>query len=292
MNKNIRIRVKTPVGLTTPEDTGPGVGQGGVDACIISAVNVDNGVNVTFADSDGEVRYSSLILAPLIYMDDIYRMAEDRKSAQDANDRIVDLVESKLLDLNVDKTNYLVVGNKKARRKLDADMKKSPLTIYDQPMKETKAIKYLGDYLTSNLEDSVHYTVSKRIGIAKLAVYDIRHVLEDKRSSRVGGFSIALDIWQMAIEPMLLFNCETWQNIPKKTLKALNDLYSHFYRCIFRIGIGCPVICFYWQCGTLRVSNIILQRKLSFIHHLSNLPRGSLGRDVFDLQYDSDGSLP
>ena len=61
MNKHIRIRVKTPVGLTTPEDTGPGVRQGGVDACIISAVNVDNGVNVTFADSDGEVRYSSLI---------------------------------------------------------------------------------------------------------------------------------------------------------------------------------------------------------------------------------------
>ena len=90
----------------------------------------------------------------------------------------------------------------------------------------------------------------------------------------------------MAIEPMLSYNAESWQNMPRKTMKALNDLYSHFYRCIFRIGSGCPVICFYWQCGTLRVNNIILLKKLIFIHHLANLPLESLGREIFDLQLE------
>ena len=60
MNKNIRIRVKTPVGLTKPEDTGPTIGQGGVDACTISAVNIDNGVDDAFVDSGGEIVYSGL----------------------------------------------------------------------------------------------------------------------------------------------------------------------------------------------------------------------------------------
>ena len=246
MNKNIRIQVKTPVGLTEPEDTGPTVGQGGVDACTISAVNVDNGVNVAFVDSDGEIVYSGLPLAPLIYMDDIFRMGNDIESAQDANRRIVNMVESKLLDLNLDKTNYLIMGSKKARKKLVTDLQKTPLTIYDQPMKEAKTLKYLGDHFSYNLEESVHLTVTKRIAVAKQAIYEIRHVLEDIRSSKVGGFNVAIDIWQMAVEPMLLYNAESWQNMPRKTLKALNDLYSHFYCCIFRIGSGSPVICFYW----------------------------------------------
>ena len=62
-------------------------------------------------------------------------------------------------------------------------------------------------------------------------------------------------------------------------------MYNYFHRVIFRNGSGCPVIRFYWQCGTLRVSHIILKRKLVFIHHLANLPVGSLSRDFFELQY-------
>ena len=53
MNKNIRIKVKTSVGLTPSEDTGPVLGT--VEAGIISSVSLGNGVDVTFADSDCEV---------------------------------------------------------------------------------------------------------------------------------------------------------------------------------------------------------------------------------------------
>ena len=54
MNKNIRIKVKTPVGLTESADTGPGATQGSVDAAIISSVSIGNDVSDNFASSDGD----------------------------------------------------------------------------------------------------------------------------------------------------------------------------------------------------------------------------------------------
>ena len=72
MNKSIKIKVKTSVGLTPSDDTGPVLGQGTVEAGIISSVSLGNGVDVTFADSDCEVRYFELKLSALCYQDDIF----------------------------------------------------------------------------------------------------------------------------------------------------------------------------------------------------------------------------
>ena len=151
-------------------------------------------------------------------------------------------------------------------------------------MKEVESLKYLGDSLSATCEESVHKTVLKRIGIAKKAVYEVRAVVEDKRANQVGGFNVALEIWDAAIVPMLLNNCESWQNISKKTLKILDDLFNLFYRSLFRIGSGCPKANLYWQCGTYTVDNIILKKKLMFIFHLANLPPHSLAFEVFSVQ--------
>ena len=62
MNKNVRIRVKTPVGLTKSEDVGPCVTQGGIEAGTISSVSIGNSVSSTFSDSDCEVQYRNVNL--------------------------------------------------------------------------------------------------------------------------------------------------------------------------------------------------------------------------------------
>ena len=41
---------------------------------------------------------------------------------------------------------FLVVGNKKARIKLQNEVKDKPLLLYNANMKEEKMMKYLGDY--------------------------------------------------------------------------------------------------------------------------------------------------
>ena len=54
LNENIRIRVRTPVGVTDSADTGPGQGQGTISAAIISSVNLDSGVKETFHEREDE----------------------------------------------------------------------------------------------------------------------------------------------------------------------------------------------------------------------------------------------
>ena len=68
MNKNTRISVHTPVGVTEEEDTGEGLGQGTLEGAIVSAVNLDNGVNDSFGDSEYEVSYGDLRLQFFIRM--------------------------------------------------------------------------------------------------------------------------------------------------------------------------------------------------------------------------------
>ena len=64
MNRNTRIMVKTPVGCSQSADTGPIITQGSVEAGVLSSVSIDNGTDVTFVNSDCEVMYHGLKLAP------------------------------------------------------------------------------------------------------------------------------------------------------------------------------------------------------------------------------------
>ena len=70
----------------------------------------------------------------------------------------------------------------------------------------------------------------------------------------------------------------------KKTLKMLDDLFHKFCQIIFRVGTGCPTVSYYWQSGSLTMSNLILGKQLNFVHHLSNLPEDALARTIFDEQ--------
>ena len=124
MNKRVKIKVKTPVGETQSEEVEDLVTQGSVDSGPMSGVNIDNGVNVAFADSDSEVYYIELKLGPVIFMDDIGRLAETVKSAQEANDRLEALLESKCLDFNIGKSNYLIMGKGRSRKNLFQKYKK------------------------------------------------------------------------------------------------------------------------------------------------------------------------
>ena len=159
-----------------------------------------------------------------------------------------------------------------------------------QKLKEREEIKYLGDLITNSLEESIHRTVMRRIGIAKQAVYEIRAVIEDKRSETIGGINLAFDIFNACVMSMVIHNSETWCSIPKKTYKVINDLFLLFFRCIFRIGVGTPIVNFFWESATIKPKYQILQRTLMFIFHLANLPSSALSHQVYRLQ--SENELP
>ena len=151
-------------------------------------------------------------------------------------------------------------------------------------MKEVKVLKYLGDYLGPSLEESAHQTVIKRAAVAKMAIYEVRNIIEDSRADKMGALNLAFTFWEQSILTMLTFNCESWLSISKKTFRVLDNLFHTFCRIIFRVSTGCPVPSFYWQSGSLTMENLVLERKLNFLRHLANLPEGEVARSVFDIQ--------
>ena len=95
-----------------------------------------------------------------------------------------------------------------------------------------------------------------------------------------------IQIWEMAVIPMLLNNSETWQDLSGKTLKELEKLQLTFLRCLLAIGSGCPIPFLYSKTGILLMEFRILEKKLMFLHHLAHLPETSLAREVFTVQTD------
>ena len=112
MNKDTCVKVRTPVGTSSSRSTGETVGQETVEGAVISAISLDNGVIDFFATSTTEVTYFGVKLGPMLFQDDIARLAASVESAQFGNSMMERVAETKLLDYNLEKSAYMVFGKK------------------------------------------------------------------------------------------------------------------------------------------------------------------------------------
>ena len=285
MNQKTKFRVRTPVGLTDDALRGEGLAQGSLEGALVSSVSLDSDVMEYFKDSIDEASYFSVRLQPLLYQDDVARIAPTVESAQAGNVKMEVIAETKLLDYNHEKSAFMIVGNKKARHKIEQELEESPLMFCDRPMNQVTNTKYLGDWLSTNgLADSVKVTVNKRFGLAQRAISDIRVIVDDCRNSIVGGLATGLHIWEAAVLPGLLFNSECWTNICNPEIDRLEKLQLRFYRTILSVGTGCPRPIIYWDTGGMMMKYRIIKRKLLFFHHLATLSTGSLAKEIFEVQ--------
>ena len=88
--------------------------------------------------------------------------------------------------------------------------------------KESDIVKYLGDFISGKiLLNSASVTISRRKGMVTKESYEIRSIVDYFRSHTVvGGIVAGLDLWEMAVVPMMLYNGETWQEIDAATIKV------------------------------------------------------------------------
>ena len=160
MNKDTILKVKTGVGMTDEAETGENIGQVTGEGAILSAASIADGVEKAFRNSEYEISYGEEELKPLLFQDDIGRICDSVEAAQHGNDRVAHVMESKLLDFNIDKSCFLVAGNDKSKENIRNQLEVSPLTLSGFPMKEMTQEKYLGNYLHCNGNtDSVAATV-------------------------------------------------------------------------------------------------------------------------------------
>ena len=285
MNKDTKIRVRTAVGETEEKETGENIGQGTLEGAVISAANIDYSMNRFFSVSREELSYGGLKLQPLIFQDDISRTATSVMAAQAGNNIVEAAMETKLLDFNLDKSCYIIMGSNDNKKKIENDLEVSPLTLCGEPMKTVPAEKYLGDMISCNgLAASVEATVAKRRGQVFSNILEIKAVIEDYRATVVGGVAAGIEIWELAIMPFLMNNSETWVEISPKTIENLDNLQNMFYRYLLATPRSCPIPALLWETGGLLMEHRIAKKKLLFYHHLVNLPEDTLASEVATLQ--------
>ena len=235
--------------------------------------------------SQWEAFYGSVRLQPSLYQDDIGRMVSNLLAAQAGNTFLSTMMESKLLNFNVLKSVFLVVGNCEETEKIKEQVTEKPLMLSGKIMKNVVQYDYLGMVVhEGGAGASAAATVNKRVGRVKQLIFEIKAVLEDCRLETVGGLISGLDSWEMMVLPYLYFSSECWTDISKETLKKLTDLHLLFYRSLLASGRGAPIGGLFWFLGQLLPENLLMQKKLLFLFHLANLPSDAIARKIYEEQ--------
>ena len=289
LNCGNMIRVKTGVGITRRVETGENVSQGSISGGLISALNLDFSVTRDFQNSKEEISYQSVALSPLIYQDDLSRCTTSVAGAQDGNNRIEKSIGPKLLDFNTDKSCYILTGSKNGKNNLKSDLQLNPLTLYGVKINQKQSEKYLGDLIHEDgPAESAHATVLERTRKMFSKLGEAKIIVEDCRSLVVGGVTSGLDIWEMALLPSLISNCESWTPLSEKTLKILEEVQYSMFRKLLGVPKSCPAQSLVWEFGAKLIKYRIIERKLNFLHHLLNLSQDSLAKQILNVQIAND----
>ena len=289
LNKETEIKVKTGVGTTKAATVGETVAQGSIGGGLASSLNLDVEVNNFFSGSINEAAYSDVRLQPMILQDDLSRLCCSAESARDGARRMENIMKLKQLTINVDKSSYIVCRKSTEATIIRASFEIKPLTYDGTKIKEKISEKYLGDMISGlGLAESIESTISERYGRIYASILEIKTILEDYRSSKAGGITAGIMLWEMAIIPSLLNNAETWTEIDSNSLKRLNDLQNMMLRILFNSAKTTPKPILFWDTGVLPIEYKIEIRKLTFIHHLISLPAESLANQLYIQQKNNN----
>ena len=161
----------------------------------------------------------------------------------------------------------------------------NPLTLDGETFKEKLSEKYLGDHIHSEgLAKSAALTVEKRYWPTVSASLEIRTILEDYRVNVCGGANTGITIFESAVIPMLFNSSETWDQIDEATVQKLDKLQNKVIQYIFCTPRSTPQPILNWDSGMLPAFYRILQKKLNFLFHLSQLDDESLAKETLDVQ--------
>ena len=109
-------------------------------------------------------------------------------------------------------------------------------------MKEKPSEKYLGDLIhEKGLKESVAATIKSREGRINAAILEVRSIIDDFRVQTIGGTLAGLEIWELALIPSILNNCETWVEIDQTSINILEGFQNKMFRSLLSTPQSTPM---------------------------------------------------
>ena len=117
---------------------------------------------------------------------------------------------------------------------------------------------------------------------------ELKSVIEDYRMHSLGGISSGLDIFNMAILPVMLNNSATWIMMNKKTINKLENLQHVLQRCLLGAANSTPLVAMSWDLGMLNMEHRVNQSKLVFLKYLVDQDDTNLSKEISNIQKSLD----
>ena len=212
-NSKSVVQVVTPSGISEKRTTGANVGQGTVGGGLASALGLSDGMADSFDGSSSEIYYGPVRVQPIMFQDDILKCSDDIKSAQDGCYKMEVVTGLKQLQINIDKSVFMLLGNKSRVGEIREMITRNPLLFKGQALKEKQFDKYLGDQIGESTTASVEKTVSDRYWRIMSFIREVQTVISDCRAETTGAVTSGLLLWQMAGIPVLLNNAGSWLSL-------------------------------------------------------------------------------
>ena len=145
----------------------------------------------------------------MLYIDDALTLSSSLEGARDSCQRMKDVMGSKGLEVCIDKSVYLLSCKKKNIGKIRQEIANNPLLYNGSPLKEKLTDKWLGSIINPiGVRESTISTINDRKFRILNIINETISIIEDCRFNKVGAMKSVKEIWEIAIVPAILSNCE------------------------------------------------------------------------------------
>ena len=194
-------------------------------------------------------------------------------------------MDTKCLNINLDKSVFVLLGRKDIKLKTQKEIARIPLTYEGNVLKQKTRDKWLGEQIDAGGESSsIKATINARKPRIMTSILEITSIIEETRMNRIGGLQCGLDLWEIAVIPSLLYNSNCWSSLTEEEINNCENIQLYFLRSILAVPKSTPKPSLVHQWNSLLMKTRILKNILNLAKHIATLPNTSLANEIFNEQ--------
>ena len=130
-------------------------------------------------------------------------------------------------------------------------------------MEEKDSEKYLGDVISVDGKNmrNIKTRINKCTGVVNKILTMLEAIPFGKQY-----FTIGIILRDSLLVSSMLFNSEAWYNVTNRELELLESIDLNLLRKLLKAPKGTPKEMFYLELGIIHLRDIIISRRLNFLH--------------------------
>ena len=272
MNCQVRVMIETPVGKTETFELTEIVRQGTVSAVDLCGVSTDK-IN-KLRRWGPPLIVSGIEIKHPVYVDDMIGLGT-AGMIEEMEPKMRFLEETKKYVFNNEKGKSEIMEIKLRRGKSIEN--KPKVTVSKGEIGYTETYKCLGDKY-----DKTGRNMSKIERKMEKASFIAAEVKRKGSYTMVGkaDTDVRLLLLEQVVKPTLLFNTETWVNVTKEELRAVDKGHYQVLRKIFEQRQHTPYFGILMEIGCWPYSYVVVYKRLMYFHHLIHSEEKRITRQI------------